>query len=141
MNTEEKMKLITRNCQEVLTEEDLKVLIESGKEIRHYIGLEISGMVHFGTGLMVMGKIADFLKAGVTCRVFLADFHTFLNNKLGGKWEDIRWASEHYFKEALIASMKCFGCKPTTHQSKKQLDPAKESATKPKHQHIFAPKA
>ncbi|MFA7301556.1 MAG: tyrosine--tRNA ligase [Candidatus Shapirobacteria bacterium] len=111
MNTEEKIKLITRNCQEVLTEEDLKVLIESGKEIRHYIGLEISGMVHLGTGLITMGKIADFLKAGATCRVFLADFHTFLNNKLGGKWEDIRWASEHYFKEALIASMKCYGLK------------------------------
>ncbi len=109
MTTEDKIKLITRNCQEVLTEEDLKALIESGKEIRHYIGLEISGMVHLGTGLITMGKIADFLKAGVTCRVFLADFHTFLNNKLGGKWDDIRWASEHYFKEALIASMKCYG--------------------------------
>ena len=109
MTTEDKIKLITRNCQEVLTDDDLKALIESGKEIRHYIGLEISGMVHLGTGLITMGKIADFLKAGVTCRVFLADFHTFLNNKLGGKWDDIRWASEHYFKEALIASMKCYG--------------------------------
>jgi len=55
-----------------------------------------------------MGKIADFLKAGVKCRIFLADFHSFLNNKLGGKWEDIRWASENYFKQALIASLKCF---------------------------------
>jgi len=51
MTTEEKMKLITRNCQEVLTEEDLKILIESGKELRHYIGFEISGMVHLGTTL------------------------------------------------------------------------------------------
>jgi len=108
MTTEEKMKLITRNCQEVLTEEDLKNLIESGKTINHYIGFEISGLVHLGTGLMSMGKIADFLKAGVNCKIFLADFHTFLNNKLGGKWEDIRWASENYFKQALIASLKCF---------------------------------
>ena len=62
MTTEEKVKLITRNCQEVLTEEDLKKLIESGKDIQHYIGFEISGLVHLGTGLMSMGKIADFLK-------------------------------------------------------------------------------
>lgn len=108
MNTEEKIKLITRNCQEVLTTEDLKKLIESGKEIQHYIGFEISGQVHLGTGLMSMGKIADFLKAGVKCKIFLADFHTYLNNKLGGNWEDIRWASENYFKQALIASLKCF---------------------------------
>lgn len=108
MSTEEKMKLITRNCQEVLTEEDLKRLIESGKPINHYIGFEISGLVHLGTGLMSMGKIADFLKAGVKCQILLADFHSFLNNKLGGKWEDIRWASENYFKQALIASLRCF---------------------------------
>ena len=109
MTTEEKMKLITRNCQEVLTVDDLKKLIESGKPIQHYIGFEISGLVHLGTGLMSMGKIADFLKAGVKCKILLADFHTFLNNKLGGKWEDIRWASENYFKQALIASLKCYG--------------------------------
>jgi tyrosyl-tRNA synthetase len=109
MNTEEKLKLITRNCQEVLTEEDLKVLLEKGTELNHYIGFEISGLVHLGTGLMSMGKIADFVAAGAKCRVFLADFHTFLNNKLGGNWENIRWASENYFKEALIGSLKCFG--------------------------------
>ena len=57
----DKLKLINRNCQEVLTEEDLKKLIESGKPIVHYIGFEISGMVHLGTGWISMGKIADFL--------------------------------------------------------------------------------
>ena len=108
MTTDEKIKLITRNCQEVLVEEDLKDLIESGTELIHYIGFEISGLVHLGSGLMAMGKVADFLKAGIKCQIFLADFHTYLNNKLGGKWEDIRWASEHYLKQAMIASLMCF---------------------------------
>jgi tyrosyl-tRNA synthetase len=108
MDTNEKIRLITRNCQEVLTEEDLRNLIESGTEINHYIGFEISGMVHLGTGLISMGKIADFIKAGVKCKIFLADFHSYLNNKLGGNWENIRWATEHYFKQGLIASLKCF---------------------------------
>ncbi len=109
MTTNEKIKLITRNCQEVLVEEELRDLIESGTELIHYIGFEISGLVHLGTGLMSMGKVADFLKAGVKCQIFLADFHTYLNNKLGGKWEDIRWASENYFKQAMVASLLCFG--------------------------------
>jgi len=109
MTNEEKFELISRNCQEVLTEEELKNLIESGKQIEHYIGFEISGLVHLGTGLMSMGKIADFIRAGVKCRIFLADFHTYLNNKLGGDWDNIRWASENYFKQGLIASLKCFG--------------------------------
>ena len=109
METKEKIRLITRNCQEVLTEEDLAKLIDSGTELKHYIGFEISGMVHLGTGLISMGKIADFLKAGVKCKILLADFHSYLNNKLGGNWENIRWATEHYFKQGLIASLKCFG--------------------------------
>jgi tyrosyl-tRNA synthetase len=108
LTNEEKIKLITRNCQEVLTTEDLKNLLESETPLIHYIGFEISGMVHLGTGLVSMGKIADFLKAGVKCKVLLADFHSYLNNKLGGDWENIRWATESYFKQGLIASLKCF---------------------------------
>lgn len=109
MEINEKIDLITRNCQEVLTKEDLKNLIETNTELNHYIGFEISGLVHLGTGLISMGKIADFLKAGVKCRIFLADFHSYLNNKLGGNWENIRLATENYFKQGLIASLKCFG--------------------------------
>ncbi|MBU4210156.1 tyrosine--tRNA ligase [Patescibacteria group bacterium] len=109
MTVDERLKLITRNCQEVLVEKELKELLGNGTELKHYIGFEISGMVHLGTGLISMGKIADFVKAGVKCQIFLADFHSYLNNKLGGNWENIRWATENYFKEGLIASLKCFG--------------------------------
>ena len=109
MDLNEKIHLITRNCQEVLTEDDLKSLIESNTQLTHYIGFEISGLIHLGTGLMSMGKIADFLKAGVKCQILLADFHSYLNNKLGGDWGNIRMATEGYFKQGLIASLKCFG--------------------------------
>lgn len=109
METEEKIDLITRNCQEVLVEDELRHLIETKTPLIHYIGFEISGMVHLGTGFLSMGKIADYLQAGIKCSVFLADFHTYLNNKLGGNWENIRWASENYFKQGMIASLKCFG--------------------------------
>ncbi len=111
MQTEEKIKLITRNCEEVLVPEELKKKIESGKQLTHYIGFEISGLIHLGTGLISMGKIVDFIKAGIKCKIFLADYHSFLNNKLGGDWEKIRWATINYFKKGLIASLLCFGIK------------------------------
>lgn len=109
MTGSKKIELITRNTEEVLSENDLEKLIASGTELCHYIGFEISGKVHLGTGLMSMGKVADFLRAGVKCRIFLADFHSYLNNKLGANWENIRKASQEYFQEGLIASLKCFG--------------------------------
>jgi len=111
MNVQDKLNLITRNCQEIIGYDELKEKLEAGKELQHYIGFEISGMVHLGTGLVSMGKIADFLKAGIKCKIFLADYHSFLNNKMGGDWEKIRYATEHYFKKALIASLLCFGVK------------------------------
>lgn len=108
MNTDKKIDFITRNTEEVLTDEDLENLIKSDTPLKHYIGFEISGMVHLGTGLISMGKVADFLKAGVECTVFLADWHTFINEKLDGKWSTIKKVANDYFKEAMIASLKCF---------------------------------
>ena len=109
LSIDERLHLITRNCQEILVEDELRKMLENDEEIVHYIGFEISGMIHLGTGLISMGKIADFIKAGVKCKVLLADFHSYLNKKLGGDWETIRSATESYFKEGLIASLKCYG--------------------------------
>jgi len=111
MDIKTKLNLLTRNTQEVLTEKDLRSLLENNEKLRHYIGFEISGQVHLGTGLMSMGKVADFLKAGVECRVLLADWHTFINNKLDGNWEHIIKAARDYFQAALEASLSCFGVK------------------------------
>jgi tyrosyl-tRNA synthetase len=43
MTTDERLNLITRNLTEVLTEEDLKHLLETDTPLRHYIGFEVSG--------------------------------------------------------------------------------------------------
>lgn len=112
MNTDEKLKLIKRNTEEILTEESLKTLIESGTPINHYIGFEISGKIHLGTGLMCMSKVKDFIDAGVNCSVFLADWHSWINDKLGGDIKVIQKVAVRYFKEGLKASLKCVGGDP-----------------------------
>ncbi len=113
MDVDERLRLITKNAEEVLTEEDLKDLLESGEKIKHYIGFEISGKIHLGTGLMCMSKVKDFMDAGVECNILLADWHTWINNKLGGDKELIRKVALNYFKEGLIASLKCVGGDPS----------------------------
>lgn len=109
MNTEEKLNLIKKNTEEILTEESLKALIESGTPINHYIGFEISGKIHLGTGLMCMSKVKDFMDAGVNCSIFLADWHSWINDKLGGDMKVIQNVAVRYFKEGLKASLKCVG--------------------------------
>ena len=67
--------------------------------MKHYIGFEISGFLHLGSLLTAGYKINDFIKAGVHCTVFLADWHTLINEKLGGNEENISKVSK-YYKEA-----------------------------------------
>src|SRR5512132_1483904 len=98
------MELITRNLEEALTRDDLAHLLETGTPLRHYIGFEISGKIHLGTGLVCMGKIKDFVEADVECTVFLADWHSWINDKLGGDRDTIRRMSLDYFAEGLKAS-------------------------------------
>jgi tyrosyl-tRNA synthetase len=95
-------------------DEELKVLIEasekSGEPIRHYIGFEISGQIHIGTGIMSGLKIARLQAAGVECNVWLADYHTWINGKLDGKIETIRRVSREYFEPMLRISFELAGC-------------------------------
>jgi len=106
------LELITRNTEEVLTREDLAHLLETGTPLRHYIGFEISGKIHLGTGLVCMGKVKDFVDAGVHCTIFLADWHSWINDKLGGDRETIRRIALGYFAEGLKASFRALGGDP-----------------------------
>ncbi|MDO8576930.1 MAG: tyrosine--tRNA ligase [Candidatus Daviesbacteria bacterium] len=112
MTTDEKFNLITRNLEETLTEEELKALIESGTPLIHYIGLEISGKVHIGTGFAVLLKIKDLQEAGVKTTILLADWHTWLNKKLDGTLETARKMAREYFEEGMKAAALCVGADP-----------------------------
>ena len=112
MDVERRFELITRNTEEVITASDLKHFLETGIKLNHYIGFEISGKMHIGTGLMSMLKIKDFIDANVSVSIFLADWHTWINDKLSGELEVIKKVAVGYFKEGFKACAKCVGAKP-----------------------------
>lgn len=93
----EKVDLIERPpTEEVVTRDELIELFKTNLSPKHYIGLEISGFLHLGSLISTGFKINDFVKAGVKCTVFLADWHTLINDKLGGDWEAISKVSKYY---------------------------------------------
>ena len=97
MDVTTKMELILRDpTEEVITEGELRELLEMNPHPKHYIGFEISGLLHLGTLFLSGYKIRDLMEAGVDCTVYLADWHSFINNKLGGVWENIIKASRYY---------------------------------------------
>lgn len=112
MANEEKFNLITRNLEEVLTEEELKALIESGTPLNHYIGFEISGKVHLGQGLAVMQKVKEIHDTGAQTLIWLADWHGWINNKLDGTLQTAQQMARDYFEEAIKAAYICVGGNP-----------------------------
>ena len=99
MDVAQKIELISKPpTEEIVTKEELTNLFETNSKPKHYIGLEISGFLHLGSLISTGFKINDFIKAGVQCNVFLADWHTIINEKLEGNWDTISKVSNYYEK-------------------------------------------
>ena len=104
MDIERKIELCTRApIAEVVTRDDLRQLFEANDHPTHYIGFEISGKVHLGSGLLISLLLKDFIEAGVKPTIFLADYHAWINGKLGGDLEKIQSVARGYFKSAFIS--------------------------------------
>ena len=99
MDIETKIELIKRPpTEEILVEKELRHLLETNEHPGHYQGFEISGMLHLGNFIISGFKINDLLNAGIKCQAYLADWHSFINNKFGGDWNKILTASKYYEK-------------------------------------------
>ncbi len=99
MDVEEKLRLAVRNVEEVVTEGELRELIESGERLKAYVGYEPSGEIHLGH-MMTVNKLMDLQNAGFEIVVLLADVHAYLNEK--GDFEEIKRVAE-YNKAAFIS--------------------------------------
>ena len=98
-----KLKLIKRNAEEIINEEQLSELIKKKNPVT-YCGYETSGEIHLGH-LVTITKLIDLQKAGFHVKVLFADWHTYLNQK--GDWDFIHkqvkiW--ENGFKAAGLAN-------------------------------------
>jgi tyrosyl-tRNA synthetase len=99
LDIETKIELIKKPpTEEILVEEELRQLLETNEHPGHYQGFEISGLLHLGNFIISGFKINDFLKAGIRCQAYFADWHSFINNKFGGNWEKLLSATKYYEK-------------------------------------------
>ncbi len=109
MDLEKRLSLVTRNTKEAVTLQELRTLLETEAKPKAYWGFESSGLMHIGMGLVCASKIKDMIEAGFEFIIFLADWHSWINNKLGGDMENIHLCGE-YFKDCFTA----LGIKPNS---------------------------
>ena len=101
MDLETRVERITRGTVEVLTPEEVRALCERSDKPRAYIGFEPSGALTVAH-LITARKIIDLAEAGCDVTVFLADWHAWINDKLGGDLDRIT-ASGLYMQAAFTA--------------------------------------
>ena len=103
LKIEERLKLIKQVGEEIVQEDELKKLLESGKELIAYDGFEPSGQIHIAQGILRAININKMIKAGVRFKMWVADWHALTNNKMGGDLEKLKITGQ-YFIEVWRAS-------------------------------------
>lgn len=90
----DKLELIKRNCEEIITEEELKNLLNSKKKPVVYLGTAITGRPHIAYFFPIL-KLADFLKAGFKVKFLLSDITGALDNT---PWDVLKKRYDYYEK-------------------------------------------
>jgi len=91
MDADKRLELIKQVGEEIITEEDLKELLQKKKNPIAYDGFEPSGInIHIAQGLLRAININKMIKAGCKFKILIADWHAWANNKMGGNLEHIQ---------------------------------------------------
>jgi tyrosyl-tRNA synthetase len=103
MDVETKLQLIKRVGEEIITEPELRQLLETKEHPIAYDGFEPSGTAHIAFAIYRAINLEDLLKAGIRFKLWIADYFAWINNKLGGDLEKIKLAG-NYFVEVWKAA-------------------------------------
>jgi tyrosyl-tRNA synthetase len=102
MDLQNRIDLVMRDTAEVVTQQEIRNLLETNDNPKAYWGFECSGLLHIGIGLVCSAKIKHLINAGFNFTIFLADWHSWINNKLGGDMDNIHVCGE-YLKQIFTA--------------------------------------
>ncbi len=98
MTIEERIKLIEEVGEEIITADDLKELLSTDEKIVAYDGFEPSGQIHIAQGLLRAININKMTKAGITFKMWVADWHAYANNKMGGDLDKIKTVGKYFIE-------------------------------------------
>lgn len=90
MDVETRLDRIRQVGEEIITEGELRTLLETNDHPTAYDGFEPSGLANLAFGVLRPILVDDMLKAGVKMKLWLADWFGWVNNKMGGDLETIQ---------------------------------------------------
>ncbi|MBN1331709.1 tyrosine--tRNA ligase [Candidatus Dojkabacteria bacterium] len=108
MTTQEKIDLIKSIAQyggEIVGEDELAAILESGEPLYTYDGFEPSGQMHIAQGIIRAINTNKLIKTGFTFRMYIADWFAYLNNKMSGDMDKIHTVGEYFIEIWKAAGM------------------------------------
>lgn len=101
LSTQERIDLIksiAADGGEIVGEDELKAILESGEQLFTYDGFEPSGQMHIAQGIIRAINTNKMITAGFTFRMWVADWFGYLNNKMGGDLEKIKTVGSYFIE-------------------------------------------
>src|SRR3989338_8344950 len=96
MDLEKRASLVKSVAEELITEEELRTLLQTKQHPVAYDGFEPSGLCHLPFGVLRPLLIKDLLAAGVRFKILIADWFAWINNKMGGDLTRIHKVGEYF---------------------------------------------
>ena len=96
MDTETRLSYIKRVGEEIITETELRTLLETNAHPTAYDGFEPSGLAHLPFGVLRPILVEDMLRAGVRMKLWIADWFAWVNNKMGSDLEKIQEVGRYF---------------------------------------------
>jgi tyrosyl-tRNA synthetase len=96
MDVQERLKLIREVGEEIISEDELSEILKTKTKFIAYDGFEPSGTdIHIAQGLLRAININKMTKAGAHFKMWVADWHAWANNKMGGDIDKIQLVGKY----------------------------------------------
>jgi len=96
LDLEARLQLLRNVGEEIITEKELRTLLETNDHPSAYDGFEPSGLAHLPFGVLRPILVEDMLKAGVRMKLWIADWFAWVNNKMGGDLQKIQEVGRYF---------------------------------------------
>ncbi|MBI2667307.1 tyrosine--tRNA ligase [Candidatus Woesearchaeota archaeon] len=105
MDINTKINLIKGFSEEIITEQELKNILETKSHPIAYDGFEPSGIPHIAQGIIRAININKMTSIGIKFKMFVADWHAWANNKYGGDLDKIQTAGKFFIEMWKVSGM------------------------------------
>jgi len=96
LDIETRLAYIRNVGEEIITEKELRTLLETNNHPTAYDGFEPSGLAHLPFGILRPILVDDMIRAGVRMKLWIADWFAWVNNKMGGDLQRIQEVGRYF---------------------------------------------